>query len=62
MESVVNTGGMNRLIAANTQLAQQALGSEKSPVQLTVPIYTQETDGRIIGRQAAREIVRALAG
>lgn len=63
-ETVTDYGRTNRLIELATALALRALRSGTSGAHIDAPvtINTQETDGRFIGRQAAREFKRALAG
>jgi hypothetical protein len=62
-ETVTNRGLTNRMIENTNALVSKLLtGGVGTSAVPPVQIYTQETDGRIIGRQAAREFMRAVAG
>jgi phage-related protein len=61
-ETVTNRGLTNQMIENTNALLSKVLAGGVGGGRPDVNIYTQETDGRIIGRQAAREFMRALAG
>ncbi len=62
-ETVTNRGLTNRMIENTNALVSKLLaGGVGAGGRVDVSITTPETDGRLIGRQAAREFMRELAG